>query len=261
MTALQQPRQGWVKRTLRRPTTWISGALLVSAGALTVVSRQISVASDWWPNLATMTIEIAATITVVEWLVGRERRERLQPRTERTYYWLGLGIRTFAGTVMHDYAVTHAATYRGIPDDILALIDQWQEDHQIEDIERRAFEEDGKSLRAPVLVLEAVREARKLNAARERDLDVMPPELVRAIDDFSWAAAQAIQLCEFGHHADADTADHFSTAAATVVQYWGAFARSYFDHGDSGWREIFELSRRAMDQVHEHTIQETACGG
>ena len=108
------PAPSRLRRSLQRPTTWLSAVLLLAAGAFVALSNATDVAADWWPNLATLAVEIAATITVVEWLIGRERRQRLQPRTERTYYWLGVGIRTFASTVMHDYTVTHRASYRGM---------------------------------------------------------------------------------------------------------------------------------------------------
>ena len=82
---------------LRKPTLVQVFALilvLVAAGAF-VLWLECSFLDDWAPNIATGTVGLAITITVVEALLGREGRKRLAPRLDRVLYSLGLGLRIF----------------------------------------------------------------------------------------------------------------------------------------------------------------------
>ncbi len=190
------------------------------AGVATYLWNTSEVASDWWPNVATMSVEIAATITIVDWVVGRQQSQRNRPRTANLYYWLGLGTRGFVGAAAVDYVEVHRRTFKPLPDTVLAFLDQWEAGHEHEDVARAAFKDDDGPRHAPMLVLEAVEEASKMRKARERDLDVMPPDLVRALDDFTWAAAQASQLCGFPHRDDAERGERYKVAASYQDSFW-----------------------------------------
>jgi hypothetical protein len=229
-------------------------ALTIAAAA--VATWFLTDAADaWMPNVATTAVGVAATITVVEWVVRREARERLKPRTDRALYWIGLELRMFMESVLMDYAETHRHTYRPIPADVGEMIDQWNADHDVEDNPREYIEHGGT--RAPLIVTEAIKLAQRLDQARSRDLDVLEPGLVRGIDDFGWAAAQGLQLCALAQ-ADWNTPpnDPRPVAAKLIVDYFQRFANAYFEAGDPGWREIVDLSRRGNDSYHAHLFAE-----
>jgi hypothetical protein len=143
----------------------------------------VAIAGDlldaWAINIATSAFTIAATILVVERIVRHEARERLRPRTELLFGSIGLNFRLFISAVTNDYASTHLATFRAIPADAQAMIEQWLADQEAEDETRLRF--NGETL--PMLMLDARRFLSALEGYRERDREVMDPDLVAAIDD------------------------------------------------------------------------------
>lgn len=240
---------------LRRPTAWATLAMCVAAAASTVCWWLTDVADEWMPNLATTFVGTAATITVVDWIVRREARERLRPRRDRVLYWLGLDVRIFMDSLVLDYAESHAHGYRPIPGDVLEMIDQWRSDHDLEDTPRRMMDENGR--RAPLIVLAAVELAQRLERTRERDLDLLPPDLVRTMDDFVWAAGQAAQLVGFSRASGSSATQHGRISAALIVDHFERFVRTFFQDGSRGWREITDLSRRGNDEHHRNLAAAT----
>jgi hypothetical protein len=232
----------------KRPTLYASLVMCFIA-ALSVGAWLLTEAADeWMPNVATTAIGIATTITFVEWIVRREKEERLRPRTERVLYWLGLDIRLFAVSLLHDYASTHIDSYRSPSMDVMALIGLSAKGRDSEDAERHAVEQDGR--RAPMIVLEASDLARRLDTARQRGLDVLEPALVRQIDDFAWAAVQASQLCVLGD----EMSENYRVAAGLVIDHFRDLAEAFFESGAEGWRQLPELSVRATDETHRHLV-------
>jgi hypothetical protein len=85
--------------------------VLVVVAAVAVVLYDHHDLRAWTPNIATSALSIAITVTIVSWIVRREARRRIQPRVERTLYWIGLGYRGFLHAILIDYAGTHHATF------------------------------------------------------------------------------------------------------------------------------------------------------
>jgi hypothetical protein len=88
--------------------------------------------------------------------------------------------------------------------------------------------------------------------ARDSDLDVLDPNLVRTMDDFVWAAAQGAQMCGFLQEGllTVEHDDPRPVSAAWIVRHFLGLLDAYLGVGDEGWREIIELSRRAADPIH-----------
>jgi hypothetical protein len=105
----------------------------------------------WTPTIATSALSIAITVTVISWIVRREARRRIQPRVERTLYWMGRGFRGFLSAIIIDYAGTHHATFKPIPATAPQMIELWLAEQEHEDVARRRSEGE----RWPMLVAEA----------------------------------------------------------------------------------------------------------
>jgi hypothetical protein len=170
--------------------------------ALALVGVAVIASVLWWrweffdqlaPNVITEALGLAVTVTAVEWIVRRQSQERLLPRTQDVLHWMGLDFRLFTMSVVHDYAVTHVGAIKPIPRDALELIDLCLEDYKNEDEPRDVL--DGQWL--PSLFLSALEFDRELQRARERDLDVLEPDLIAAIDKFRWHVGQAVQHLGF----------------------------------------------------------------
>lgn len=238
-------------------TSATTGATL-GCCALAIVALLIwlewNAADAWMPNVATLALGVAATITVVEWIIRREERLRYEPWRERVLYWLGLDVRMFTDALLLDYAETHIDNYRPIPDDVLVMLDQWTADHAGEDHPRGDLEHLGRH--GPLILLEAENLAERLDRIRTRDLSVLEPDLVRALDDFLWAAGQGSLLATFQREPGAERARHLHTAAGTVVAHFDRFARVFFSYGDTDWRRILELTRRANDEYHAGKVRD-----
>jgi hypothetical protein len=80
--------KGWIRK---RPT-WIgAGVLIVFAIAWIVVYLAYDGLDAWAPNIATSAVALAATITIVDWIVRREGQRRVQPRVDRVIRVLSSG--------------------------------------------------------------------------------------------------------------------------------------------------------------------------
>jgi hypothetical protein len=226
--------------------------LLLVACAGFLVWWRFQFADAWMPNVATTALGLAGTITIVEWIIRREAAERHKPRTLRILYSMGLDIRLFAESLLLDYAGTHRTGYRPIPATLPEMIDQWQADHDEEDVAREHMTHGHRQ--GPLIVHAALELADNLTDLRDRNLDVLEPDLVGAIEDFQWAAAQAswgVYLgLELNYSADEQAATD-RVHAATIVRTFKTFTVTYFRYGDHGWRQIMDLSRRANQEHHD----------
>ena len=235
---------------LRRPTGLVALALCLLAACSAVLWAVTESADDWLPNVATTALGIAVTITVVESIIRREASARVRPRTESVLYWLGLDIRMFTWSLIGDYTETHLHTFQPIPNDLFDLIDRWKTDP--EDTPRQPHEWQGQ--RAPLIIQETIDFAYKLAATRQRDLDVLEPDLIREIDDFGWAAAQAAQNSALARGAKTDLADAHRIGAGLIVDHFERLARAFFCYGSAAWREIHDLTRSGFQEHHEHML-------
>ena len=89
----------------------------------------------WMPNVVVGAITVALTITVIEWVIRTERRRALRPRFDYLLDGLGpvLRIKGMLQEIVTDYTQVHLSNYRDIPDNGLAMIEQWLTDHELED--------------------------------------------------------------------------------------------------------------------------------
>lgn len=170
------PRR-WIPSWARRPTTWAAVVLLVTALAFVYLGRQEKL-REWAPHIAVAAFELAITITIVEWIVRTEARARTRPRVEEVIYRIGLAFRLMVHEVLFDYASTHIMTSKAKPHDALPIIELWLAEQDSED---RAHELS-KAEHIPKLLVAARNFVRELDDVRLRNLDVLEPDLITAID-------------------------------------------------------------------------------
>jgi hypothetical protein len=213
-------------------------------GAWAVYAGRNDKLREWAPNIAVAAFGFALTLTVIAWIVRREGQRRIAPRVENAIYWMGLSFRGFIGAVTMDYAYVHGESFREIPADAREMFQQWLDDQDKEDVARQKLE-DGRLM----LVASGQEFAKDLDERRERDLDVLEPDLVRAIEDFQRQVGGAVQLCGFlraGLLQDREKTEY--TALRSVAQGGADFAAVFQNYGRS-WMRILPLEKEAAQEV------------
>lgn len=160
--------------------TWLAVALVAIAALALVIGITTSRLDNWMPNIATEALAIGVTIAVVERIVERERRRRVQPRVDRALGVLSSDYVKFARMAQFDYASTHLSSdLTEVPEDPLAMLKFWQERH--------GTETSSRSLpgRRPLLLEEGITLVRKAQRIAEADRELLPSDLVIAIDNLS----------------------------------------------------------------------------
>lgn len=218
--------------------------VLVVVAAVAIVLYDHHDLRAWTPNVATSALSIAITVTIVSWIVRHEARRRIQPRVERTLYWIGLGYRLFLSAILVDYAGTHHATFKPIPQSAPEVVELWLAEQEREDVPRHQPEGE----RWPMLVASAHEYVGELEDYRARDLDVLEPDLVRAIDDFRWHVAQAIQLLGMYEQAPLpEPRDTERVALMTVMQGARQLTTSLERYAPT-WMTVLEPMRAAAEE-------------
>lgn len=229
------------------PTTWAA----VTLAALAIVAWLVGLLADsldnWAPNIVTEALSIAVTVAIVERIIRREQQKRLAPRVERVLWRVGVSFRSFVDAIALDYADSHYETFKEIPADTRDLIAMWLDEQENEDVLRTPLEGE----RLPMLVLSAQEFVGDLEQVRERDLDVMEPDLVRVVDDFQWRTAQAANIIGLAAMSSRPVANSERIALKTVVNSADAFA-SVFRRYQPQWMEVMQLMR---DAAREHSRQ------
>jgi len=232
-------------RRRRLPLTfWAAVALVGVAIVASVLWSRWKFFDQLAPNVITEALAIAVTITAVEWIVRREAQERLLPRTQDVLYWMGLDFRLFTQSIVHDYAVTHIGAIKPIPRDALELIDLCLEDYKNEDEPRQVL--DGQWL--PSLFLGAGELEKELHHARERDLDVIEPDLVAAIDKFRWHVGQAVQHLGFAREGHLEHAMAEPVAYSTLMRGTRTFAEVFKRYAPQ-WFVILDIPVAAALEI------------
>jgi hypothetical protein len=96
-----------------------------------------------------------------------------------------------------------------------------------------------------MLLAEGVDFARRLEHFRDRDRDVIEPDLIRVMDDFDWQVGQALQLLQFVDLGLADDGPETEQLALRiVVEAAREFALVFRGYGPI-WTEIPNLTREA----------------
>jgi hypothetical protein len=211
------------------------GRLAVGLCGVALIALLLFVFADsldaWMPNLATLALTLAGTITVVERLFRREEQRRLEPRLRGSLNRLGLLFTNFTPQLYNDYL-------RAYPDDPITdrmdLLDRWLED---EDVLGRSAGGDlrvEQRRRRGIVKLGAdfAIEAKKVADA---DREVLPPELVAAVDELDVSVRRAAGLDELMSKFEGGSADAGPIAARLVVSAVRTFATPLRRFGDANW--------------------------
>jgi hypothetical protein len=238
-------------KTRRLPLTfWAAVAFLGIAAVTGYIWWAFAFLDDLAANFIADAIAIAITITAVEWIVRRQAQERMRPRTEDVLYWMGLDFRLFTSSILFDYATTHISEIRPIPRDALELIDLWLDHQDATDEPSRTIE--GEWL--PILLREAIDFESNLRRTRERDLDVLEPDLIAAIDKLGWHVGQAVQTLAHVRSGIGDPVGAEALALGTLMQGVKTFAE-VFRRYEPGWFKILDLSVNGCMASREHIVR------
>lgn len=170
----------WLAARLTRRPGLLAGAIcgLITVWAV-LVSEHTAFAHEWMPHIAATAATIGLTITIVEVILRREAYERLRPRRERVLDEILMVFTPYLSAVASDYILRHPPSLARpawtITDGTPAFLDLWLTEPSSEDDSRRG----------PMLLAAAARSAEGLKRYRDTDLDVLPPNLVQAIDEFT----------------------------------------------------------------------------
>jgi hypothetical protein len=93
-----------------RPTDYAAGGFVALAAGFAALDVFTNVAYAWTPNLGASSLEIAATIAIVDRIVRREARRRAQPLTLSALNALGRELVHLVDGLEYDVALARAAT-------------------------------------------------------------------------------------------------------------------------------------------------------
>jgi len=242
---------------LPRPSlaTW-AGLAFVGVASVAVLTWWLTDAlDDWAPNAAVEALSIAATIVIVERIVRHETRARVRPRIESASDALRQEFHSFLYGITVDYAGTHLHTFRPLPRDALAFLDQWLADKDKQDACQTTLREDRGEL--PLVLHQGIELGKALRHYRELDREVMEPELVRAIDDYIWHGTQR-GLLMYRLPADGtERGKRYVLAEAAIVRAARAFGEVLARHDPRGRLEFDDLTITAM-QMHSEGLRDRA---
>lgn len=125
---------------LRRPSLVAVVALslllvaAISAAAWSIIS--VKWIDDLAPNVIAESLSIALTLSVIDYVLRRRDRLRVQPLVEYTLGTIRLGFMLFVQSLVFDYTTTHTKP-KPIPDGALDFIALWLADQDAEDASRR----------------------------------------------------------------------------------------------------------------------------
>jgi hypothetical protein len=212
------------------PTYWLAGALVVIAIAWYLAWWLTDAVDDWAPDAGVSALSIAATITIVERIVRRESRRRLEPRTQPLSKSIGEALRDFLVVIAIDYGSTHQKTLKAAPVGTIAMLDFWLSERSSRDAPPPPVAGEALSM----MMVQARSLAKQLELFRDRDREIMEPELVRAIDEFVSPVRGAVFLYSF------DDEDFREQAQTTVVERARRFAEVFLRDAPE-WREHSQL--------------------
>jgi hypothetical protein len=213
---LQFSVQRFLAKRLRRPTgvEWSAIVFLGLAAICVVIWQFTDVADQWMPNAATDATSIAVTITIIEGILRRDARRRLEPRVQRAYEYIAGELEFFAYSVAREYAHTHDESYTRPPSSQLRILAQhWLA--EAEAAELRPTEDDS-------LVQAGDRLRLGLDRLQGDYSEILEPRFVIAMDDASRQLRSAIGL-----HAVMDALvdnNQYPSAARAIVAAAARFA-------------------------------------
>jgi hypothetical protein len=182
----------------------------LSLGAVVVASVS-NWLKDWMPNVATELGSLALTIVVVDSVVGFQTRRRIKPRLDAVFSDITDDCRRLIEAVAIDYIETHVDSFKPIPRDMRAILQQWEDEYDAADTPRKRVDgEPGHLLRLARITGQSLQKIRTENVDILNELE---PTLVVAIDDlvrdienysffynfFRQSAEEADQRSQRGH--------------------------------------------------------------
>ena len=240
-----------VMKTLK--PTRLDGAgivtMLVAVGLIVRYVHEKGAKDVWTPNVVVGLFSIAVTVMIVQRIVRAEDRRRLRPRRDRAMYWLGLGIRGLVSAVAFDYALAHLESFRPLPTDAMALFDAWLDEQSTEDSDRSKLE------RLELMLEEMHSFAGYAENTRMRDLDVLEPELVTAIDDFQQQVNMVTMLAN-SIKAGALSSDGADVELRSLVEAARSFSAAYRSCGGAtSWLAVLESMRRGYAEMNRLLVE------
>jgi hypothetical protein len=244
------------KVKLSSPRTW-SGVQQLAAAltAVAVVAIIVDVASDaldaWAPNVTVGALSIAATITVVNRIVQREERLRVQPLLDWAHRDIQEQLETFAYALMSHYVETHQTSYVRPASSALAdIAASWLE--QMENV-------DAPSSDKTEVIAAAKVTADQFDRIRRDNRDVLEPALMIALDQFARGVRQQEFLAPLMNQllgARPLHEDAYLIASSSVVQAVASLAAELEQMTGLGpalrdeFIEGIELTRQQLGQHH-----------
>jgi len=190
---------------------------------LAVVAVLVFAFSDvldaWMPNVATSALAIAITITVVDRLIRREEQQRVRPRVQGSLNQLDRLVNDFALAVYRDYVDTHERVDLAPGGDTIELLDRWLAD---EDLSRHL-----PATGTPHVLTDALDVARQAKLIADADREVLPPDLVAAIDELERSIRGVEQVHELLSRSDVEQSEDGRTALRLAVSVVRTFAVAY----------------------------------
>jgi hypothetical protein len=237
-------------RLALRPVDWAAIGFAATAvafmGLWAVAHEGNPWVEQWAANLSVEAGSISATILIVDRIVRREEQRHLAPRLEGAYRRLAQPLSDFVDAAEDDLARARPAI-RPAPRRLRLtrsspVLDEWLVRLATEDAERPPPVED----EIPRLASRARRAAEELTAAAERDREVLPPDLVVAIDDLE----HGISAMLGGYLVLGDWLGTRNTPIARemnplvdVIEKVRAVVTVYRRHADRHWQEAERLRR------------------
>lgn len=202
----------------------------------------------WMPNVVVGALTVALTITVIDRAFRREAQRRLKPRVDDALWRIGSNFRSLVFGVAIDYAATHVDNFKPIPADASAMMAHWLAN--ADDANSASLGAAGEE---PLLIQEAESFVEPLEIIRERDREVLEPDLVRAMDEDTAAVRQSRMLIRMPYAPPANQPTNEQVAVRSVVVAAGQFI-DVFGRYAPGSTEIRPQLRHAA-RAHNEQVR------
>lgn len=203
------------------------------------------------PNVVVGAITVAITVAIIDRAVSREAQRRIQPRVDDVLGRIGLGLHTLVFGLVIDYAGSHLDTFKPIPAEASAVVDQWLADQDAVDWPQ-PLAPDGDE---PLVIQHATMFLDSLEVVRERDREVIEPDLVHAIEAYGAAVRRSRMLLRRPSLRDRNE----EAAVRSVVEAAGRFTAVFARHAPQGCavhpqlREAARSHNEQMCRMRDHT--------
>ena len=147
----------------------------VALAIVGVVIDRVGWLQAWMPNVVVGALTVAVTITVIEHVIRREEDERIKPHRDDVLRTIGESFTQLLTGIALNYADDPGQDFIPMPADPLEIIELW--------LLPRGHREQRDDW-IPALIYEGNDFAARLEDHRHRDREVIPLDLIRAIDQY-----------------------------------------------------------------------------